>query len=113
MGWNSTSRAQPERAVEKYLRDRISDLGGICWKFTSPGVAGVPDRILEINGLRCYVETKRPKGGRLSDMQKWRIKQLRAQGAKVYVLKNTEEIDWLITHIMNGALPDEYEHNEF
>ena len=46
-------------------------------------------------------------------MQKWRIKQLRGQGAKVYVLKNTEEIDWLISHILNDTLPDEYVYNEF
>ena len=113
MAWRSTQKSQPERTVEKYLKDKIENLGGICWKFTSPGVAGVPDRCLEINGLHCYVETKRPKGGRLSDMQKWRIKQLRLQGAKVYVLKNQEEIDWLVSNIMQGTLPDEYVFNEF
>lgn len=113
MTWRSTQRSQPERTVEKYLKDRITDLGGICWKYTSPGTTGVPDRNIEINGLHCYVETKRPKGGRLSDIQKWRIKQLRAQGARVYVLKNTEEIDWLVEHIMKGVLPDEFQYNEF
>ena len=113
MAWRSVQKSQPERTVERYLKTRIENLGGICWKFTSPGNTGVPDRCIEINGLHCYVETKRPKGGRLSDMQKWRIKQLRLQGAKVYVLKNSEEIHWLITHIMKGELPSEYTYNEF
>lgn len=112
MGWRSTAKTQPEKKVEEYLTDRIKDLGGICWKFTSPGTTGVPDRNIEINGLHCYVETKRPKGGKLSDIQKWRIHQLRLHNAKVYVLKNTEEIDWLIDHIMRGVLPDEYSYNE-
>lgn len=112
MAWRSIQKSQPEQKVEKYLNDRIKDLGGICWKFTSPGTTGVPDRCIEIAGLHCYVETKRPKGGRLSDTQKWRIKQLRLQGAKVFVLKNTEEIDWLVDHIMKGELPDEFEYNE-
>ncbi len=112
MAWRSVQKSQPERTVERYLKNQIENLGGICWKFTSPGTAGVPDRCIEINGLHCYVETKRPKGGRLSDMQKWRIKQLRLQGARVYVLKNMEEIDWLIAHIMKGQLPSEYIGNE-
>ena len=106
MGWQSTTKTDPERQVEKYLTDRISNLGGLAWKFTSPGTAGVPDRIVIMNGQICFVELKRPTGGRISDMQKWRINQLRRQGMKAYVLRKQEQIDYLISHMMRGELPE-------
>lgn len=106
MGWNSTTRSDPERQVEKHLVEKITNLGGLAWKFTSPGTAGVPDRIIVMNGLICFVETKRPKGGRVSDMQQWRIDQLKKQGMKAYVIKNKEQVDYLVEHMMKGSLPE-------
>ncbi|MDU2112388.1 MAG: VRR-NUC domain-containing protein, partial [Clostridiales bacterium] len=35
-----------EKEIEAYLRIRIKKLGGIAYKFTSPGNDGVPDRIV-------------------------------------------------------------------
>ena len=107
MAWISKKNNQPEAVVEKHLVEKVSNLGGIVWKFTSPGTAGVPDRIIVMNGLICFAELKRPKGGRVSDMQKWRIKQLAGQGAKAYVIKTCEEADTLVCHLMKGQLPDE------
>lgn len=106
MAWNSTTRSDPEQQVEKYLVNRITNLGGLPWKFTSPGTAGVPDRIVIMNGLICFVELKRPKGGRVSDMQLWRIEQLRKQGMKAYVIKNKEQVDHLVQQMMKGVLPE-------
>ena len=33
-----------EKQIEKYLRLRIEERGGVCLKFVSPGQDGVPDR---------------------------------------------------------------------
>lgn len=35
-----------EYAVEKHLVQKTQECGGICLKFISPGIAGVPDRII-------------------------------------------------------------------
>ena len=35
-----------ENQVERHLHSRIGLIGGLCFKFTSPGTAGVPDRII-------------------------------------------------------------------
>lgn len=106
MGWQSTTRSDPERQVEKHLVDRITNLGGLAWKFTSPGTAGVPDRVVILRGLICFVELKRPKGGKVSDMQKWRIRQLNDQGMKAYVIKNKEQVNYLVDLMMKGELPE-------
>lgn len=107
MAWNSKKNAQPEAMVEKHLVDKITNLGGIVWKFTSPGTIGVPDRLIVMNGLICFAELKRTKGGKVSDVQRWRIKQLASQGAKAYVIKTCEAADELVEHLMKGRLPDE------
>ena len=75
MGWQSTTKTDPERQVEKYLVDKVHNLGGIAWKFTSPGTAGVPDRIVA------------------------------DQGQHAYVLKNKDQINYLIEHLMRGEYP--------
>lgn len=107
MARNSKKNTQPEAMVEKHLVDKITNLGGIAWKFTSPGTIGVPDRLIIMNGLICFAELKRPKGGKVSDVQRWRIKQLASQGAKAYVIKTCEAADELVEHLMKGRLPDE------
>ena len=106
MGWQSATKSDPERQVENYLVDRITNLGGLPWKFTSPGTAGGPDRAVVLDRLSCFVELKRPKGGRVSDMQLWRINQLKKQGMKAYVIKNKEQVDYLVEHMMKGVLPE-------
>ena len=48
-----------EREIEGKLRDAVKAMGGVCWKFTSPGNAGVPDRIILMpQGHMAFVEVK-------------------------------------------------------
>lgn len=63
-----------EKEIEQKLVNMTKRHGGRCLKWVCPGWAGVPDRILLLPGGRVYfIETKRPKGGRLSPLQeKWR-----------------------------------------
>jgi hypothetical protein len=65
---------QLEKDIEKKLRLKVEAQGGRCLKWVCPGWSGVPDRIILLPGARIYfVETKRPKGGTLSALQKkWR-----------------------------------------
>lgn len=50
-----------ESKIEAYLRQRVKDLGGIAYKFTSPGNSGVPDRLVLLPGNRTvFVELKAP-----------------------------------------------------
>lgn len=50
-----------EKSIEQYLIDRVKDLGGRVVKFTSPGDAGNPDRLIKLpNAPAFLVELKRP-----------------------------------------------------
>jgi len=60
-----------EAEVENYLVWCVERDGGRAYKFASPSQRGVADRIVCLpDGQTWFVEMKRPKGGRLSPLQK-------------------------------------------
>lgn len=60
-----------EKDIERALGRMVGRNGGRCLKWVCPGWLGVPDRICLLPGGRIYfVETKRPKGGEIGEMQK-------------------------------------------
>lgn len=70
-----------EREIESRLRRIVKAHGGQCLKWVSPGASGVPDRIVLLPGGRIiFVETKRPKGGRVSKLQEYWQRRLTALG---------------------------------
>ncbi|MGC5220863.1 VRR-NUC domain-containing protein, partial [Escherichia coli] len=43
-----------EKDIENYLRDQVKKIGGIAYKFESPGNAGVPDRLVLLPGGQVH-----------------------------------------------------------
>jgi hypothetical protein len=92
-----------EAVVEQYLISLVEQHGGMAYKFSVPGVRGYPDRIVKLPGVDAFlVELKRPKGGRVAELQKVRHAELRAVGWRVYLCKDREEIDRAIEKEMLG-----------
>lgn len=85
-----------ESTVEKHLADRVKRLGGLCWKFVSPNLAGVPDRIVVMPGGRVYfVELKAP-GKRPRTNQLRRARELAQRDVRALMLDSVEAVDhWL------------------
>ena len=82
-----------ERDVERYLRERVKQLGGRAYKFVSPGNNGVPDRIVMLPGGKLFfVELKAPVKEKtaLQDAQIDRISKL---GQDVFVVDSKEKVD--------------------
>lgn len=72
---------QREKDIEQKLRKAVEAFGGKCLKWVCPGWSGVPDRIVLLpRGRIVFVETKRPKGGKLSRLQSWWAKELVQMG---------------------------------
>lgn len=95
-----------ESQVESYLVSSIAKLGGKAWKFTSPGNAGVPDRLICFKGTAFFVELKKP-GGKPRSLQKAVAKQIRQTGLRVYCISTKEQIDDLARCLDAGLLPED------
>lgn len=90
-----------ENKVERYLDSEVMKLGGITRKWVSPGVDGVPDRIVFLNNRVFFVEVK-TVDGRLSQAQIREIKRLRDHGADVRICHGATGVDTLMGELRNA-----------
>lgn len=82
-----------EKAIEQYLTDSVKKLGGICLKYSNPGMVGFPDRVCLLSGGVVFWVELKSKDGRLNEVQKIRIRQLRGMGHTVNVCRSKEDVD--------------------
>ena len=89
-----------EREVEQRLVRLAHDAHGVALKFIPDNMRGMPDRLVLLpGGVLVWVETKRPRGGKLSPVQAYRHKQLRELGQTVAVCSSLGEVDELIASL--------------
>ncbi len=94
-----------EKTVERKLVKAVRDSGGLALKFVSPGMAGVPDRlVLFTGGKAAFCEVKAP-GEKPRPLQEHRIKQLQALGFRVYVVENEEQIGVMMKDMKKWDCP--------
>lgn len=85
-----------ESKVEKYFVREVKKLGARTYKFVSPGINGVPDRIvIWPGGSTTYVEIKQTFG-RLKPHQISRINQINSQGSIACVVYGMDGVDSFI-----------------
>lgn len=84
-----------EKEIENYLVKKVKKLGGLCFKFVSPGNAGVPDRIVIKDGKLVFVELKAP-GKEVRALQQFQINRLLKHNQIVYVADSKEKIDLIL-----------------
>lgn len=93
-----------ESEIEKKLVREVRKMGGMAYKFVSPGNTGVPDRIVILPGVITFVELK-TETGRLSPGQTRQIGKLRDLGMKVVVLHGMKELEEFLDEIRPARVP--------
>ena len=89
-----------EKTVEQKLVAAVRHMGGIAPKFVSPGLDGVPDRLILLPGGKAgFVECKAP-GKQLRPLQVHRKRQLEGLGFSVYCLDRPEAIGGILDEIL-------------
>ena len=86
-----------EKEVERYLCQQVKKkLGGIALKFVSPGLNGVPDRVVLLPGGKItFVETKAP-GKNLRKLQEYVCGMIAALGFEVRRIDTKSGVDAFI-----------------
>ena len=88
-----------ESLIEQHLVREVNRRDGLCLKFNSQSMSGIPDRIILMkNGTVGFVEVKQ-KGKKPRPLQELRMKQLSRLGFKVYTLDEKEKIGEILDEI--------------
>ena len=72
----------PEKKVENDIKKYLDHIGAYHVKIHGSAFmpAGTPDILACVKGVFVGIEVKKPKGGRVSDLQKLKIKQIEQAG---------------------------------
>lgn len=89
-----------ETRLERRFKKEIERRGGRALKFISPGMRGVPDRLVLLpGGQAVFVEMKAP-GEKPTPLQEKRADDLRKLGFQVYCIDSITTIDEFIREVM-------------
>ena len=91
-----------ERDIERKLVTEVRKRGGLAVKFVSPGLDGVPDRLVLLPGGKiAFVELK-ATGKNMRPLQQKRAKQLVGLGFRVYCIDRKEMIGSVLDEIQTS-----------
>ncbi|TLN00653.1 VRR-NUC domain-containing protein [bacterium] len=93
-----------ESRLERRFKNEVEKRGGKALKFVSPGMRGVPDRIVLIPGPRTvFAEIKKP-GEKLEPLQIKRKSEFEAMGYKVYEIDSIADINHFILEVFSHEI---------
>ena len=96
---NSVSRSMTEAGLSRRIINFINSQQG-CKAIKIHGgsytESGTPDIIACIRGLMILIETKLPKGGNPTRIQRLRMDQWQNSGARVLVCRNLDDVKKII-----------------
>lgn len=88
-----------EKETEAKLVKAVRKLGGLAPKFVSPGLDGVPDRLVLLpGGKMAFIELK-AENRKMRPLQVRRKRQLEALGFLVYCIDRPEQIGGILNEI--------------
>ena len=88
-----------ERKVEEYIIGYVKSLGGLCYKFVSPGRNGVPDRIVILPPGRIYFVELKAAGQKPRPSQLAVHREMARMGVNVWVLDSRAAVDDFIREV--------------
>ena len=80
-----------EQQIQKKITDNLESDGWVVVKLMKTSTNGIPDLMCLREGIAKFIEVKKPNG-KISELQKYRIKQLRKQGFEAVVMDSPTNI---------------------
>lgn len=91
-----------EKTTERKLVQAVKRMGGLAPKFVSPGLDGVPDRIILLPCRKAAFVELKADGKKLRPLQVRRKNQIEALGFKVYCVDSAEQIGGILDEIQSS-----------
>lgn len=90
-----------ESDVENYLAKLVKSHEGIYLKIPAVYMSGIPDRLVLLpKGRMCFVELKRPIGGKRAELQKYWHEKLQGLGFNAEFVQSKDEADALMEKLL-------------
>ena len=80
-----------EQQIQSKIIKHFESKGFFVLKLIKTNKNGIPDLMVLKNGICKFVEVKTPRG-KISELQKYRIKQIREQGFDAVVMDGIDSI---------------------
>lgn len=93
-----------EKQIEKKLGKRIRALGGLYYKFVSPGNAGVPDRLIILPGGRIMFAELKSETGSLTKLQVVQQERMKRLDCEVYTIRGLEGVEKFMREVIENDL---------
>ena len=91
-----------EKDIEKALVREVKKRRGVAFKFVSPGMDGVPDRIVLLpDSIIAFIELKKP-GEHTRPLQIKRASQIGALGFPVFCIDSMDQIEEVLDEIQSA-----------
>lgn len=83
----------PEKKVETEIKNYLISLNAYFIKTIGGSVpAGTPDILACVNGRFVGIEVKRPKGGRVTELQKHHLRRIQNANGLAFVASSKQEV---------------------
>lgn len=83
-----------EKKVENQIKKYLDSIGAFHVKIHGSAFmpAGLPDILASVNGRFVAIEVKKPKGGIVSELQKFKIREIQDSGGIAFVANGLDVV---------------------
>lgn len=85
-----------ESKTETYLRKKINEIGGLCYKWGSKFNTGVPDRICIVPEIGVFFVEVKTLTGATSKIQEQVFQKIKKSGGTVFITQGDQGVDKLM-----------------
>lgn len=90
-----------EKDVENYLKQKIKERNGLCYKWRAQDRKGVPDRVCVLPWMGIFFVEVKTERGKPTKLQEHTFEQIKEAGGVVFITNGKRGVDKLMIFLDN------------